>query len=135
MSGDACDAKDLATERRSGGMPAPGSPAGPGAAGAIDTAAGGRKLAIALGGGLSSAATGSGAPFVAATGRGVIAEDIIAMAERHGIPVEHDPVLLSLLGSLHVGQFIPPEMYQAIAELLVFLYDLDAQIPDISRYE
>jgi flagellar biosynthesis protein len=94
-----------------------------------------RKLAIALGGGLSSAASGSGSPFVAASGRGLIAEDIIALAEQHGIPVEHDPVLVGLLGGLRVGQFVPPEMYQAIAELLVFLYDLDAQLPDIPRYE
>lgn len=53
---------------------------------------------------------------------------MIALAERHGIPVERDPILTSLLGHLQVGQFLPPDLYQAIAELLVFLYDLDANL-------
>lgn len=87
---------------------------------------------MALGGGLASAAAGAGAPFVAASGHGQIADEIVALAERHGIPVEHDPALASLLSSMRVGQALPPEMYQVIAELLVFLYDLDAQLEDIS---
>ena len=89
-----------------------------------------RRTAIALGGALSSAAAGAGAPFVAASGQGHVAEEIIALAERHGIPVEHDPALASLLSTLRVGQALPPEMYQVIAELLVFLYDLDAHLED-----
>ncbi len=84
-----------------------------------------RKTAIALGGGLVGATTGAGMPFIAASGQGLIADDILALAEKHGIPVEHDPVLAGLLGGLRLGQAISPEMYQVIAELLVFLYDLD----------
>lgn len=86
-----------------------------------------RKTAIAVGGGLASAATGSGAPFIAAAGKGVLADEIISLAELHGIPVEQDPLLASVLAAVPTGQEIPPEMYQAIAELLVFLYDLDAR--------
>ena len=89
-----------------------------------------RRTAVALGGGLSSAAAGAGAPFVAAVGQGHVADEIVALAERYGIPVEHDPALATLLASLRVGQALPPEMYQVIAELLVFLYDLDAQLED-----
>src|SRR5688500_14348756 len=84
-----------------------------------------RRTAVALGGGIASAAVGTGAPFVAAAGQGHLADEIVALAERHGIPVEHDPALASLLSTLRVGQALPPEMYQVIAELLVFLYDLD----------
>ena len=84
-----------------------------------------RKTAIALGGGLAGAASVAGMPFVTASGQSLIAEDIVALAEKHGVPIEHDPVLADLLGGLRLGQAIPPEMYQAIAELLVFLYDLD----------
>lgn len=87
-----------------------------------------RKTAIVISGGLASASTGRGAPFVSAAGHGLLAEEMIALAERHGIPVERDPALASLLGTLQVGQFLPPELYQAIAELLVFLYDLDANL-------
>jgi len=90
-----------------------------------------RRTAIALGGGPASGASGAGAPFVAATGQGYIADEIVALAERHGIPVEHDPALASLLSSLRLGQALPPEMYQVIAELLVFLYDLDARLEDL----
>ena len=90
-----------------------------------------RRTAVALGGGLSSAAAGPGAPFIAAAGQGHLADEIVALAEQHGIPVEHDPALASLLSTLRVGQALPPEMYQVIAELLVFLYDLDASLEDI----
>jgi flagellar biosynthesis protein len=89
-----------------------------------------RRAAVALGGGLASAAAGTGAPFIAAAGYGHLADEIVALAQQHGIPVEHDPALASLLSTLHVGQLLPPEMYQVIAELLVFLYDLDASIED-----
>lgn len=88
---------------------------------------GARRSAIALGGGLAGAASGSGAPFIAAAGHGALADEIVALAEKHGVPVEQDPVLAGILANFSVGQAIPPEMYQAIAELLVFLYDLDAQ--------
>ena len=91
-----------------------------------------RRTAVALGGGLASAAAGAGAPFVAATGQGHLADEIVALAERHGVPVEQDPALAALLSSLRVGQALPPEMYQVIAELLVFLYDLDADLEDNS---
>lgn len=65
--------------------------------------------------------------MVEATGHGYTAEEIIALAERHGVPIEHDPVLAGALSQLRVGDVIPPELYQAVAELLVFLYDLDAR--------
>jgi flagellar biosynthesis protein len=88
------------------------------------------RTAIALGGGLGAATSGAGGPFVAATGRGVHADEIVRLAEQAGIPVEHDPALVSLLASFSVGHSLPPEMYQVIAELLVFLYDLDARFED-----
>jgi len=88
-----------------------------------------RKTAIALSGGLPKPGMPRlPAPYVAASGQGQVAEQIIAVAEAHGVPVEHDPALASLLGGLQVGQFIPPELYQAIAQLLVFLYEVDARV-------
>ena len=89
-----------------------------------------RKTAIALSGGIPrESGAHAYAPFVAASGQGLLAEQIIALADANGIPVEHDPALAGMLAQLHVGQYIPPELYQAIAELLVFLYDLDASVP------
>lgn len=62
------------------------------------------------------------APRVLAKGGGKIAENILARAAEHGIPVEKDPDLLQCLGPLHVGDEIPVEAWQAVAEILAFLY-------------
>lgn len=97
-----------------------------------------RKTAVALRGGLPAGVSGratlageSGPPVVTAAGQGVIAEEILALAAAHGVPVEHDPTLVSTLARLQIGQAIPAGLYQAIAELLVFLYDLDAHQEDM----
>lgn len=84
-----------------------------------------RKTAVALAGGLASRT-----PWVAASGQGLIADEILALAEAHGVPVERDPALAGLLSHLKLGHVVPPDLYQAIAELLVFLYDLDARVPE-----
>ncbi len=89
-----------------------------------------RKVAVALRGGMPwspGAGTRSEAPVVAASGRGHLADEIVALAEANGVPIEHDPALAMALAHLEVGQAIPPALYTAIAELLVFLYELDAQ--------
>jgi flagellar biosynthesis protein len=89
-----------------------------------------RKVAVALRGGMPwspGAGTRSEAPVVAASGRGHLADEIVALAEANGVPIEHDPALAMALSHLEVGQAIPPALYTAIAELLVFLYELDAQ--------
>ena len=84
-----------------------------------------RKTAVALAGGLANMT-----PRVAAAGQGLVADQILAAAEASGVPVERDPVLAGLLSHLRVGQVIPPDLYQAIAELLVFLYALDERVSD-----
>ncbi len=94
-----------------------------------------RRTAVALRGGIPGRppdpAAGVGpdaAPVVVASGQGYVAEQIIALAKAYGVPVERDPALAGMLARLRVGEAIPPELYQAIAELLVFLYDLDARV-------
>ncbi len=89
-----------------------------------------RKVAVALRGGLPWTPGANGraeAPVITASGRGFLADEIVAMAEANGVPVERDPALAMALSHLEVGQAIPPALYTAIAELLVFLYELDAQ--------
>ncbi len=89
-----------------------------------------RKVAVALRGGMPwspGAGSRGEAPVVAASGRGFLADEIVAQAEAHGVPVERDPALAMALAHLEVGQAIPPALYTAIAELLLFLYELDAQ--------
>jgi flagellar biosynthesis protein len=77
-----------------------------------------RKTASALSYG------GSGAPKVVATGRGKIAERILEVAREAGVPVREDPALAEALASLELGDEIPAELYQAVAEALVWAYKL-----------
>jgi flagellar biosynthesis protein len=64
------------------------------------------------------------APRVLATGQGEVAERIIKQAQKSGIPLHEDPNLTKLLKMLPVGAEIPPELYAAVAEVLVFICDL-----------
>ncbi|HLG74616.1 MAG TPA: EscU/YscU/HrcU family type III secretion system export apparatus switch protein [Chloroflexota bacterium] len=66
------------------------------------------------------------APVVTASGRGHIAEQIIALAEKHGIYVQHDPDLVELLAQLDLGAAIPPQLYYVVAEILAFVYKLNS---------
>jgi flagellar biosynthesis protein len=70
---------------------------------------------------------GSDAPDVVATGRGEIARKILDAAEEAGVPVRRDPALVEALARLDVGQAIPPDLYVAVAEALVWAYRLDAK--------
>ena len=70
---------------------------------------------------------GSEAPEVVATGAGELAQKILETAEAAGVPVRQDPALVEALSTLDVGQSIPPELYVAVAEALVWAYRLDAK--------
>jgi len=62
------------------------------------------------------------APVVVASGKGVMAEAIIACAREAGVYVHESPELVKLLMQVDMDQFIPPELYRAVAEVLVWLY-------------
>lgn len=64
------------------------------------------------------------APRLVAKGEGKIAEKIIELAKEHGIPITQDPDLLQILSKLDLGAAISPEMYEIVAELLIFIYRL-----------
>ena len=68
---------------------------------------------------------GKVAPRVLAKGRGLLAEAIIAKAREHGVYVHESPELVSLLMQVDLDQYIPPELYVAVAELLAWLYRLE----------
>ena len=65
------------------------------------------------------------APRVAAKGTGLVAEKIIELARKHGIPVKDDPDLLEVLSKLEIEEEVPPTVYVAVAELLAFVYSLN----------
>lgn len=62
------------------------------------------------------------APKVVAKGKGFIGEKIIQIAKEHNIPVKEDPVLVEALSGIEVNQEIPPQLYRAVAKILVFVY-------------
>ncbi|HET7577859.1 MAG TPA: EscU/YscU/HrcU family type III secretion system export apparatus switch protein [Bacillales bacterium] len=70
------------------------------------------------------------APYLAAKGEGDIAEKIIRLAEEHDIPIQEDASLVSLLGQLDLFEAIPPDLYQAVAEVFAFVYQLDRSQAD-----
>lgn len=65
------------------------------------------------------------APRVLAAGRGELAEAILARAESHQVPVVEQHPLAEALVRLQVGQYVPPELYAAVAEVLVFLWQTE----------
>ncbi len=65
------------------------------------------------------------APLVSASGRGLIAEKIIELAQENGIPIKNDPDLVQILSKLKVGSEIPVELYRAVAEILAFVYSVN----------
>jgi flagellar biosynthesis protein len=66
------------------------------------------------------------APRVVATGRGHVAERIIAEARAAGVPVRDDAALAEALASLDLGLNVPEELYRAVAEALAWAYRLDS---------
>lgn len=69
---------------------------------------------------------GDGAPKIVAKGRGLIAEEIIARAREHGVFVHESKELVALLMQIDLEQNIPPALYRAVAELLAWLYRIEA---------
>lgn len=68
---------------------------------------------------------GMDAPVVVAKGKGHVALRIIALARKHWVTVvENRQLAQSLYRLVDVGQAIPPQLYQAVAEVLAFVYRL-----------
>lgn len=62
------------------------------------------------------------APRVVASGQGVVAEKIIALAKENGVPVYEDPTLAAALATVNINDEIPPELYLVVAEVLAYIY-------------
>lgn len=65
------------------------------------------------------------APIVTAKGRGWVAEKIIELAKRKHIPITDDPDLVQILSQLELGDQIPSDVYQVVAEIFAFVYHLN----------
>ena len=65
------------------------------------------------------------APVIVAAGRGLQAKQIRETAEKAGVPLYQDQALAKTLHDLGLGAEIPPQLYEAVAKILVFVAKLD----------
>lgn len=79
-----------------------------------------RKISVAL-----EYVPGEEAPKIIASGKGAIAERIIEKAKESDVPIYEDSKLANTLSKLEIGDMIPPELYNVVAEILVFVDDCD----------
>lgn len=86
-----------------------------------------RKIAIAL------EYDGNRAPFITATGEDTLADDIIALAKEHEIPLMENSELAGLLAKLEMGDEIPELLYLTIAQIIAFVYMLKDKTPFSSQ--
>lgn len=88
-----------------------------------------RKKAVAL----SYQPAKHEAPVVVAKGTGRVAENILDIAQKHGVPIQEDASLVEVLSALELEQQIPVELYQLVAEILTFVYEADRKASDNER--
>ena len=65
------------------------------------------------------------APVIVATGKGYVAEKILKSAKEANVPVHKDEKLAKTLAKLELGDAIPPELYKVVAEILIYVNDMD----------
>ncbi len=65
------------------------------------------------------------APKIVASGRGYVAEKIIERAVEENVPLHKDDKLAGTLSKLEIGDAIPPELYEVVAEVLLFVDKVD----------
>lgn len=65
------------------------------------------------------------APKIVAAGKGVMADEILRLAEENRVPLFEDPTLADLLGKLSINKEIPKVLFPLVAEVLAFVYQLD----------
>ncbi|MFP6557597.1 EscU/YscU/HrcU family type III secretion system export apparatus switch protein [Paraburkholderia sp. B3] len=86
-----------------------------------------RKTAAAL---AYDTPTAEGVPRVVAKGYGIVADMIVQRAKEAGLYVHQSPEMVSLLMQVDLDAKIPPRLYQAVAELLAWLHQLEAVQPE-----
>ena len=76
-----------------------------------------------------------GAPTVVASGTGYVADRSIETAKEANVPLHEDSKLAKTLSKLEIGEAIPPELYGVVAEILVFVDDMEKLKKKINRQD
>ncbi len=67
-------------------------------------------------------------PTVIASGKGLIAENMVKKALEHQIPLYEDTALTQILSKVKVGHSIPEELYEVVAEIIAMVYRLEKKV-------
>ncbi len=70
------------------------------------------------------------APIVTAAGAGFIADKIIEEAKLAKVPVVYNKELSELLTNVSIGDYIPIELYEAVAYVIAYIAAVDKQIDE-----
>jgi|SRR5579884_13958 len=70
---------------------------------------------------------GHDAPQIVAAGRGLMAEEIVRVAKEHGVALHQDAELVEALSRLELSESIPRELYAVVAEVLAYVFRVDAE--------
>jgi flagellar biosynthesis protein len=82
------------------------------------------KQAIAL----TYQKSNNNSPKVVAKGSGFMADRIMATAKQNSVPIYQNKTLASMLMAVELDREIPPELYQAVAEVLAYIYYVDKRM-------
>lgn len=82
-----------------------------------------RQVAVSL----KDGSDGGKIPYVTASGRGKIAEAILALAFENGVRVREDAPLAEMLTEIDIDSPIPSEAFMAVAEILSYVYRANGQ--------
>jgi flagellar biosynthesis protein len=75
------------------------------------------------------------APKVVAIGKGALADKIIEQAKQADVPIHKDDKLANTLSKLQIGDMIPPELYEVVAEILIFVDGMDKIKAKVKNYQ
>ena len=73
------------------------------------------------------------APIITAKGKGYVAENIIKKGKEEKIEIYEDKELLNDLMKIEIGQEIPPELYDVVAQIITYVYYLDKKKGDLDE--
>ncbi len=74
---------------------------------------------------------GMPAPKVLSQGKGAIAQAILDRAKELGIPTRSEPALVAFLMQLDVNDWVPPELFAAVSQVLAWAYEVDGRLDDV----
>jgi len=69
-------------------------------------------------------------PIVSALGENEKAQELLALAQKHDIPVYEDEDLVNILSQIDIGDAIPPELFEWVASALAFSFFAKNEVPE-----